>query len=151
MSEYLYQIENNLGRAYLVITICWAASLAIGSPILLGINQRESVENNQVNNFTRIKVIMKGKLFQRCAHLLYCSVLSLVGKVNARRMSQPDMGSIFHIKNQWNILVIGNYYQNLMLLISSDTKRTLMHLFLFTNSAQRELVSICMQSIRDCN
>ena len=29
-------------------------------------------------------------------------------------------------------------YQNLMLLTSSDTKRTLMHLFLFTNSAQRE-------------
>ena len=29
---------------------------------------------------------------------------------------------------------------NLMLLTSSDTKRTLMHLFLFTNSAQRELV-----------
>ena len=58
------------------------------------------------------------------------------------------MGSIFHIKNQWNILVIENYYvnyqnyQNLMLLTSSDTKRTLMHLFLFTKSAQRELVSI---------
>ena len=38
-----------------------------------------------------------------------------------------------------------------MLLTSSDTKRTLMHLFLFTNHAQRELVSICMQSIRNCN
>ena len=37
-------------------------------------------------------------------------------------------------------------YQNLMLLTSSDTKRTLMHLFLFTNSAQRELVLICTQS-----
>ena len=32
---------------------------------------------------------------------------------------------------------------NLMLLTSSDTKRTLMHLFLFTNSAEKELVSIC--------
>ena len=42
-------------------------------------------------------------------------------------------------------------YQNLMLLTSSDTKRTLMHLFLFTNSAQSELVSICTQSIRNCN
>ena len=41
--------------------------------------------------------------------------------------------------------------QNLMLLTSSDTKRTLMHLFLFTNSVQRELVSICTQSIRNCN
>ena len=43
---------------------------------------------------------------------------------------------------------MGNYYvnyqnyENLMLLTSSDTKRTLMHLFLFTNSAQRELVSL---------
>ena len=31
-------------------------------------------------------------------HLLYCSVLSLGGNVNTRRMSKPDMGSIFHIK-----------------------------------------------------
>ena len=66
-------------------------------------------------------------------------------------MSKPDMGSIFHIKNQRNILVIGNYYlnyqnyQNLILLTSSDTKRTLKHLFLLTNSTQRELVSICTQ------
>ena len=96
---------------------------------------------------------MQGKLFQRCT-LLYCSVLSLGGNVNTKRMSQPDMGSIFQIKNQWNILVIENYYvnyqnyQNSMLLTFSDTKRTLMHLFLFTNSAQRELVSICTQSIR---
>ena len=28
------------------------------------------------------KVIMQGKLFQRCTHLLYCSVLSLGGNVN---------------------------------------------------------------------
>ena len=69
-------------------------------------------------------------------------------------MSKLDMGSFIHIKNQWNILVIGNYhvnYQNLMLLTSSETKRTLMHLLLFTNSAQRELVSICTQSIHDRN
>ena len=58
------------------------------------------------------KVIMQGKLFQRCTHLLYCSVLSLGGNLNTRRMSQPDMGSIFHIKNQWNILVIENYFVN---------------------------------------
>jgi len=88
---------------------------------------------------------MQGKLFQRCTHLLYCSVLSLGGNVNTRWMSKPDMGSIFHIKNQWNILVIGNNYvkyqnfQNLMVLTSWDTKWTLMHIFLFTNSAQREL------------
>ena len=36
---------------------------------------------------------------------------------------------------------------NLMLLTSSDTKRTLMHLFLFTNSSQRELVSIYTTAI----
>jgi len=73
---------------------------------------------------------------------LYCSVLSLGGNVNTRRMSKPEMGSIFHINNQWNILVIGNYYvnyqnyQNAMFLTSSDTRGTLRHLFLFTNSAQ---------------
>ena len=84
------------------------------------------------------KIIMQGKLFQRCTHFLYCSVLSLGGNGNTRRMSKPNMGSIFHIENQWNILVIGNCYvncqnyENLMLLSSSDTKRTLMHLFLFT-------------------
>ena len=44
------------------------------------------------------KVIMQGKLFQRCTHLLYCSVLSLGGNVNTGRMSVPDMGSMFHIK-----------------------------------------------------
>ena len=98
----------------------------------------------------KARIVRQGKLF-----LLYCSVLSLGGNVNTRRMSKPEMGSIFHIKNRWNILVIGNFhvnyqnYQNLMLLTSSDTKRTLMHLFLFTNSAQRDLVSICMQSVHN--
>ena len=84
---------------------------------------------------------MQGNFF-RGVRILYCSVLSLGGKViNTRRMSQPDMGSIFQIKNQWNILVLGSYYvnyqnyQNSMLLSSSDTERTLRHLFLFTNSA----------------
>ena len=101
----------------------------------------------------KAKVIMQGKLFQRCTHLLYCSVLSLCGNVNTRRMLQPDMGSIFQW-NQWNILVVENYYvnyQNYQIQCSSDTKRTLMHLFLFTNTAQRELVSICTQSIHDRN
>ena len=93
--------------------------------------------------------LMQGKLFQRCTHL--CSVLSLGGNVKTRRMSKPDMGSIFHINNQWHILVNRNYYVNFqnyhnsMLLTSSDTKRTLRNLFLFTNSAQKELVSICIQ------
>ena len=58
------------------------------------------------------KDVMQGKLFQKCKHLLYCSILSLGGNVIKRRMSKLDMGSIFHIKNQWNILVIRNYYVN---------------------------------------
>ena len=103
----------------------------------------------KLNLIIKCKVIMQGKLFQRCTHLLYCSVLSLGGNVNTVWIAKPDMGSIFHIKKQWNILVKRNCYvnyqnyQNFMLLTSSDTKRTLMHLFLFTNSAKRELVSMC--------
>ena len=95
------------------------------------------------------KVIIKqgynARKVQKCTHLLYRSVLSLGGHVNTRRISKPEMGFIFHIEIKWNILVIGNYhvnyqnYQNLMLLTSSNTIRTLMYLFLFTNSAQ----SIC--------
>ena len=58
------------------------------------------------------RIVRQGKLFQKCTHLLYCSVLSLGGSVNTRRMSKPDMGSIFYIQNQWNVLVIGNYNVN---------------------------------------
>ena len=49
-------------------------------------------------NVVKGKDLMKGNLFQRCTHLLYCSVLSLGRKVSTRRMSKPEMGSIFHIK-----------------------------------------------------
>ena len=49
---------------------------------------------------TLTKDVMQGKLFQKCTHVLYCSVLSLGGNVNTRRMLQPDMGTIFHKKNQ---------------------------------------------------
>ena len=38
-----------------------------------------------------------------------------------------------------------------MLLSSLDTRGPLMHLILFTNTAQRELVSICTQRIRNSN
>ena len=90
-------------------------------------------KGSEVGAWTSInltKVLMQGKLFQRCTYFLYWSVLSLGGKVNTRRMSKPNMGSIFTKKSLWNILI---------------------YLFLFTNSAQRELVSICTQSIRDRN
>ena len=67
----------------------------------------------KANLFGETKDVMQGKLFQKCTHLLYCSVMSLGGNVNTRRMLQPAMGSIFHIKkNQLHILVIGNYYVN---------------------------------------
>ena len=95
------------------------------------------------------KVVMQGKLFQNCTHLLYCSELSLGGNVNTRHvihLSHKKINEIF-----WSIgIYYVNYhnYQKLMLLTSSDTKRTVMHLFLFTNSAQRELVSIFTLSIR---
>ena len=109
------------------------------------------LEYNNATVFIELKVIMRGKFFQRCTHLLYFSLLSLGSNVNTRWMSKPDIGSIFHIKNQWNILVKGNYYvnyqnyQNLMLLTPWVTKQTMMHLLLFTNSAQKEWVSICTQ------
>ena len=84
---------------------------------------------------------MQGKLFQKCTHLL-CSVLSLGGNVNTRRMSKPEMG--FHLSHKKSMKYSGHRkllcelsnYQNLLLLTSSDTKLTLMHQFLFTNSAQ---------------
>ena len=125
---------------------------------------------------------MQGKLFQWCTNFLYCSVLSLGFNVNTRvRVPPPNMGSIFQIKNQLNILVIGIYNINAffnhltmrpnkhtswinvftdqvlrrsnfsIVPPSSITERTLMHLLLFTNSAQRELVSICTQSIHNRN
>ena len=44
---------------------------------------------------------MQKQLFQRwCTHFWYCSVLSLGCKVNTRLMSQPDLGSTFHIINR---------------------------------------------------
>ena len=61
----------------------------------------------KANLFGETKDVMQGKLFQKCTHLLYCS-----GNVNTRRMLQTDMGSIFHLKKQWIILVIGNFYVN---------------------------------------
>ena len=101
----------------------------------------------------KTKVLMQGKLFKKCTHFLYCSVLSLGGKVITRRMLQPDMESIF----TKIIFEIFRSKETIMWIIKIKCfvpprilviKRTLMHLFLFTNSAQRELLSICtLQSI----
>ena len=75
--------------------------------------------------FLDTKDVMQGKLFQKSTHLLYCSVQSLGGNVNKRRMSKPDIGSIFHIKKSMKYSGHRkhmNYqnYQNLMLLTSSE-------------------------------
>ena len=92
---------------------------------------------------------MQGKLFQKCTHFFYCSNLSFGGKVNTRRMSQPDMESIF-TKQSMKYSGQRKLLCELSKLSKLNTSGTLMHLFLFTNSAQRELVSIC-QSIHNGN
>ena len=80
------------------------------------------------------------RFFQGCnARKVYTSFVlqctSLGGNVNTRRMSKPEMGSIFHINksikysDHKQLLCEYQNYQNLMLLTSSDTKRTLMHPF----------------------
>ena len=107
--------------------------------------------NNVYSLIDASKVIMQGKLF----FVLQCTVFG------RKRKNKTDVtswhGIHFHKNKLWNILVIGNYYvnyqnyQNLMRLSSLVTRRTLIHLFLFTNFAQRELVSICTQSIRNRN
>ena len=72
---------------------------------------------------------MQRKLFQKCTHLLYCSVLSLGGNVNTRRMLELDMGSIFQIRKSMKysghrkLLCELSKLSNLMLLTSSDTER----------------------------
>ena len=58
-------------------------------------------------------------------------------------MSQPDMTYSGHMK------LFCEFSKLSKLNADTDTEQTLMHLFLFTKSAQRELVSICAQSIRD--
>jgi len=115
------------------------------NPLLIVQAMYSTFKGQSVYYITRgwSKDVRQGKLFQKCTHLLYCSVLSLGANVNTRRMLKPDMGSIFHIKNQWNILVIGNYYvnypnyQNQMLLTSSDTKRTPMQILVYKSRPER--------------
>ena len=81
---------------------------------------------------------------------IFCTSRYCLGRKSKHKTDVTAWHGIhFHKNNLWNILVIEYYYvnfqnyQNSMLLTSSNTRRTRMHLFLFTNSAQRELVSIC--------
>ena len=81
-------------------------------------------------------------------------ILSLGCKVNTIRMSQPDMGSISHLKNQWNILVVLETILWIIKIIKIKCfypPRILIHLFMFTITAQRELISIFTQIIRNSN
>ena len=80
-----------------------------------------------------------------------CTVLSLGGKVNTKQMSQPNIH--FHIKNQWNVLFIGNYHElsklsKLNAFILGYYTGTLMHLFLFSNTAKKENWFQCVH--REC-
>ena len=68
-----------------------------------GRNEMKKRSNVAISKKCKIgysKVIMQGKLFQRCTNLLFCRILSLGGYVNTRWMSKPDKGSIFHLKNR---------------------------------------------------
>ena len=56
-------------------------------------NSFSIAKKGNINKTGKIKVLMQGKFFQRCAHFLFCSVNSLAGKVNTRRMSKPDMNT----------------------------------------------------------
>ena len=55
------------------------------------------------------KVLMQGKLFQRCTHFLYCSVF-FGRKIKRKTDVKAWQGINFHKNNLLNILVIGNYY-----------------------------------------
>ena len=48
-----------------------------------------TIYTQESKDLQKIKDEMRGKLFQRCTHFLYCSVLSLGCNVNTRRKSQP--------------------------------------------------------------
>ena len=60
--------------------------------------QLSCMQINRINLSTGLlwfKDVMPGKLFQKCTHLLYCSVLSLGGNVNTSRMSKPEWDPSF--------------------------------------------------------
>ena len=86
---------------------------------------------NTQDTFPRVKDVMQRKLFQKCTHLLYCSVLALGGNINTRRILPPNMGSIFHIKkksmkysDRRKLLCELSKLSNFMLLTYLDIKQT---------------------------
>ena len=72
-----HHIESRIIRSYI--------RLRTGLTVFLQYRKCRAPRNEF--NMGRCEVIMQGNLFQRCAHLLYCSVLSLGGNVNTRRKS----------------------------------------------------------------
>ena len=91
------------------------------------------------------------KVIQRCTHLLYCNVPSLGCNVNRRRMWKPEMRSIFHIKNQWNIQVICELSKfNAFILLGYILSE---HWCIYSclEIPPRENWFQCTQSIRNCN
>ena len=86
------------------------------------------VQHFDISNLDYFKVLMQGKLFKRYTHFLYCSVLSLGGKTNTRRMSQPDMESIFTYEIFWSFEFLKLSKFNDFNLLGYK-RRTLMHLF----------------------
>ena len=58
------------------------------------------------------KVLMQGKLFQRCTHFL-CSMCTVFGRKSKHKTDVTAWYGIhFYKNNLLNILVIGNYYVN---------------------------------------
>ena len=98
------------------------------------------------------RVIIQRKLFQRCTHLLYCSALFLCDNVNTRRMSQSDIGSIFHIKKSM-------IYSGQRKLLCELTKFSYFNAFILLGYCciysclqippRENWVSICTQSMRN--
>ena len=76
----------------LLIFLCesWIHGQAKTSVLCL-LYRPETVHCSKKKSYNSERIIMRGKLFQKSSHFVYCSILSLGGKVNTRRMSQPDM------------------------------------------------------------
>ena len=71
--------------------------------------KRFLLRNHLRKTFILILSYIQGYNARKVISVVYAS---FVLQCNTGRMSQPDMESIFQIKNQWNILVIWNYYVN---------------------------------------
>ena len=83
---------NRFDRKYLNI---YKAMSCLSSRV---VQEQANIRQNQGFNARKVISVVDASF------VLQCTVTG--------RMSKTDMGSIFHIKNQWNILDIGNNYVN---------------------------------------